>query len=74
MWRLAKIAAFGVFITCASAWLMLTGAKAVIGSQRAVIFGGTVQVVAPPLTPCVSTGIYNLANVCNDIYFIGALK
>lgn len=27
-----------------------------------------------PLTPCNSTGIYNLGNVCNDIYFIGALK
>ncbi len=27
-----------------------------------------------PLTPCTSTGIYNLSNVCNDIYFIGALK
>lgn len=28
----------------------------------------------PPLTPCTSTGIYDLGNVCNDIYFIGALK
>lgn len=27
-----------------------------------------------PLTPCASTGIYDLSNVCNDIYFIGALK
>jgi len=27
-----------------------------------------------PLTPCTSTGIFNLNNVCNDIYFIGALK
>lgn len=26
------------------------------------------------LTPCVSTGIYDLSNTCNDIYFIGALK
>lgn len=26
------------------------------------------------LTPCTSTGIFNLSNVCNDIYFIGALK
>lgn len=23
---------------------------------------------------CASTGIFNLSNVCNDIYFIGALK
>jgi hypothetical protein len=30
--------------------------------------GGTI------LTPCTSTGIYDLSNVCNDIYFIGALK
>lgn len=29
---------------------------------------------SPPLTPCPSTGIFNLSNVCNDIYFIGALK
>lgn len=29
---------------------------------------------ASTLTPCASTGIYNLSNVCNDIYFIGALK
>lgn len=27
-----------------------------------------------PLTPCTSTGIYDLSNTCNDIYFIGALK
>jgi hypothetical protein len=23
---------------------------------------------------CASTGIFDLSNVCNDIYFIGALK
>jgi hypothetical protein len=28
---------------------------------------------APPVS-CASTGIFNLGNVCNDIYFIGALK
>jgi hypothetical protein len=28
----------------------------------------------PPPTPCTSTGIYDLSNTCNDIYFIGALK
>ena len=27
-----------------------------------------------PPVPCTSTGIFNLSNVCNDIYFIGALK
>lgn len=27
-----------------------------------------------PPTTCASTGIFNLSNVCNDIYFIGALK
>lgn len=26
------------------------------------------------VTTCASTGIFNLGNVCNDIYFIGALK
>ncbi len=26
------------------------------------------------LTPCTSTGIYDLSNTCNDIYFLGALK
>ena len=29
---------------------------------------------AAPLTPCTSTGIFDLSNTCNDIYFIGALK
>jgi hypothetical protein len=29
---------------------------------------------AVPLVQCASTGIFNLANTCNDIYFIGALK
>ena len=33
-----------------------------------------IGVAAPPLTPCTSTGVFNLANTCNDIYFIGALK
>jgi len=28
---------------------------------------------APP-SSCASTGIYDLSNVCNDVYFIGALK
>ena len=28
----------------------------------------------PPPTPCVSTGVFDLSNVCNDIYFIGALR
>lgn len=27
-----------------------------------------------PLVPCTSTGIFDLGNVCNDIYFIGGLK
>jgi len=29
---------------------------------------------APPPTTCASTGIFNLSNVCNDVYFIGAMK
>jgi hypothetical protein len=28
----------------------------------------------PPPVTCASTGVFNLNNVCNDIYFIGALK
>lgn len=28
----------------------------------------------PPPVGCPSTGIFDLSNVCNDIYFIGALK
>lgn len=32
--------------------------------------GGTTAVI----TPCTSTGVLDLGNVCNDIYFIGALK
>lgn len=27
-----------------------------------------------PLVSCASTGIFDLSNVCNDIYFIGTLK
>lgn len=32
-------------------------------------FGGSAVLVS-----CPSTGIYDLSNTCNDIYFIGALK
>ena len=46
----------------ASAQLLTTG----VGPGS---FGG-----GTPLVPCTSTGIYDLSNVCNDIYFIGALK
>lgn len=28
----------------------------------------------PPPVTCASTGVFDLSNVCNDIYFIGALK
>lgn len=35
---------------------------------------GKKGVAGPPLVSCASTGIFNLSNVCNDIYFIGALK
>lgn len=28
----------------------------------------------PPPVGCSSTGVFDLSNVCNDIYFIGALK
>jgi hypothetical protein len=41
-----------------------------LGKLGAASGGGTVT----PLTPCTSTGIFDLSNTCNDIYFIGAMK
>jgi len=46
---IAKTTAYTIFIAGVSAWLMLGAAGAVVGSQRAVLFGGTAQAVAPPL-------------------------
>ena len=43
-----------------------------IGPFGSEIAGGLATTVV--LVPCTSTGIYDLSNVCNDIYFIGALK
>jgi hypothetical protein len=41
------------------------------GRLGAIGKGGS---VAPPPTGCASTGIFDLSNTCNDIYFIGALR
>lgn len=60
--------------------LALAGAAHAIGLGREGLgFGrlgavGNKVISSAPLTPCTSTGIFNLSNVCNDIYFIGALK
>jgi len=57
--------------------LMILGvvaAKAIPPEQQIIMFGGQSAASNPPLVPCTSTGIFNLNNVCNDIYFIGALK
>jgi len=43
------------------------------GKLGAIGEGGTFT-PPPPVTPCPSTGIFDLSNTCNDIYFIGALK
>ena len=39
-----------------------------------LLFVGGAGNPSVPLVPCTSTGIYDLSNTCNDIYFIGALK
>ena len=57
--------------------LLLAGiaaAWAIPPSQQIIMFGQGSSASSPPVTPCTSTGIFNLGNVCNDIYFIGALK
>jgi hypothetical protein len=35
---------------------------------------GRLFLARAPTGGCTSTGIYDLSNTCNDIYFIGALK
>ena len=57
--------------------LLLAGiaaAWAMPPSQQIIMFGKGSSASSPPLISCASTGIYNLSNTCNDIYFIGALK
>lgn len=60
-------------LTLLSAGLLSADAAMNVGARRALL-GGKAAAPAPPLTPCTSTGIYDLSNVCNDIYFIGALR
>lgn len=35
---------------------------------------GKAGTAGPPPVSCASTGIFDLSNVCNDVYFLGALK
>ena len=67
MWPTIRWGLLGMILVAllslpASAQLTLTSS----GSNQ---YGGGV-----PLVSCASTGIYDLSNVCNDIYFIGGLK
>ena len=48
--RYIKSSVIIIVSTWMAAWLMLNAANAVVGSRRAVLFGGSVQVVTPPLT------------------------
>jgi hypothetical protein len=45
-----------------------------ISSPNCTQFSGGQTVAPPPATNCPSTGVFNLGNVCNDIYFIGAMR
>jgi hypothetical protein len=67
---------YALFICCSAAFAQFNGCALGFcpdsfgsGFSPAGSGGG-----GAPLVSCPSTGIYNLANVCNDIYFIGALK
>lgn len=52
----------------------IAAALALTPEQQIILFGGNSSATGGGATPCTSTGIYDLSNVCNDIYFIGALK
>lgn len=69
-----RLSLFLLTLALLSAGLLSADAVSLhVGTGRALL-GGKAAVPAPPLTPCTSTGIYDLSNVCNDIYFIGALR
>jgi hypothetical protein len=51
----------------------IAAASAMQPGEQIVIFGKHSSASSPPLTSCPSTGIYDLSNTCNDIYFIGGL-
>lgn len=68
MWPITRLAALAV--------LLVLGALAPSSAQLTLTGSGSNQYGAggaPPVT-CASTGVYDLSNVCNDIYFIGALR
>jgi hypothetical protein len=52
----------------------VVAARAISPAQQIIIFGGNSSASGGSGTSCASTGILDLSNVCNDIYFIGALK
>lgn len=56
-----------------AALLVLLGLSAP-SAQLSLMGVGPVTNGSVVLTPCNSTGVYDLSNVCNDIYFLGALK
>lgn len=62
------------WITLALIVFAIAAARAMPVEQQIILFGGNSSASSPPLVPCTSTGVYDLSNVCNDIYFIGALK
>lgn len=72
--------------TRSKAWLLIAALSLIASAARSDgigpgafgqnTFGGIGQptgTITPP-TGCASTGIFDLSNTCNDIYFIGALK
>ena len=58
----------GIYNPTAGGWFSFTGWVGGGGAISNSSGGG----VAP--VSCASTGVFDLSNVCNDIYFIGALK
>lgn len=62
------------FFVFALLGLGIAAARAISPGEQIIILGTQSSASNVPLTPCTSTGVYDLSNVCNDIYFIGALK
>lgn len=52
----------------------IAAARAISPAQQIIIFGGNSSASGGSGATCASNGIMDLSNVCNDIYFIGALK
>lgn len=66
-----------LFITAMILLTLASAAHAFGLGSLGVRFGGLGSIgksKATALVSCASTGIFNLSNVCNDVYFIGAMK